>query len=126
MDEERNNDGDDLREPIRDWTNHEIQRRLDKLERWQIGADLMIKENNYRLGNFENHMTTEFKDQNVEIKKNFDTLNAKLDNVISDQMTWAIVRNVFKWLSIALGSVIAGAWAIFQFAYDHYHHNGVK
>lgn len=125
MDEERDNE-DDMRAPLRDELNHEMKRRIDKLERWQIAADLMIKDQQYRLGQFEAHMTNEFKDQNTDIKRNFDTLNNKLDNVISDQMTWAIVRNVFKWLAVALGSITAGAWAIFQFAYDHYHHNGVK
>lgn len=119
-------DDDDLRAPIVDETTAGMRRRLDRLERWRIAADIMIKDNNHMLIAIGAHITSEFKDQNEDIKKRFEKLHDKLEDVISDQKTWQVVRNVFKWIAIAMGPIIGAIWAVSTFVYEHYHHNGVK
>lgn len=126
-DDEDQDDEPDIRAPIRDESGqHEMLRRIDKLERWQIAADIMIKENSFRLSAIDSHISAEFKEQNAEIKQRFEELSDKLEAVITDQKMWQVVRSVFKWIAIVLGPVIGAAWAVSTFIYDHYHGHGGK
>ena len=112
---------DDLRTPAsKDAAHYEMLRRIDTLERWQIAADIMIKDFQHRLGVFEAHMDTSFADMTREMRISFVAVNDKLEEVKADQRDWATVRGTMKWLAGIVAALAGGMWAVFVFAVDHF------
>jgi hypothetical protein len=78
------------------------------VEKWQIRTDILV-----------NEIHTQQLANQHETNGHFSEIIKQMKVLTKDQETWATIRQVFQWLVGFVGVLVAGAWAVWVFLYEH-------
>jgi hypothetical protein len=116
---------EDLRRPVReDPVHHLIVRRIEQMERmqaefdkWRVKADIMLD----GIAHFKADMDLQFRDQTSELKREFISINEKMDEIKKSQTFWANAMTIGRWAVGILVSLAVATWAVGTFIYQQMH-----